>query len=272
MRNRCTRDDDQIKVRGQMVNLVMVDEVARKCPGVRDAGSRSYKDRDGENAVSLYLVGDAADGTTTVDIDEARNFLAQSLPPYAVPATIALIDSVPRNKNGKLVRKQLPMVDTGPVFKPDPEPESVPDKVLWVVRNAFESNAIVEADDFFKLGGHSLLAVQITAGLRKSLKVQIKVPTLYKNSTVEELQKLVAERLQDGGAEEPPPLGRRVAHDESDQSALSVIPVPAVTFNVSCMVRGPEAIQRYQTVSMAVWLEGRLDTGKHVPNSYACMS
>ena len=110
-----------------MVNLVMVDEVARKALGIEDAGSKVYKDRDGEKAVALYIVGDASH-------DAVRAFVAKALPPYAVPTMIISIDSVPRNANGKLVRKKLPDVMTGPAFKAEPEPKGVPAKVLWVVR------------------------------------------------------------------------------------------------------------------------------------------
>ena len=80
---------------------------------------------------------------------------------------------------------------------------------------------------------------------------------LYKNPTVAALAELVAERLAGGGAEEPPPLRSRFEGGGAADAAA--VPVPAVTFNVNCMVRGPAPIQRYQTVSMAVWLEGALD-------------
>ena len=146
----------------------MVDEVGRKCPLVEDCGSRAIKGRDGENVVVLYILGPA-------EPEAVRAFIAIHLPPYAVPARVLHIDAIPRNANGKLVRKKLPASETGPAFVPDPEPEETAAKVLWIVRNAFENNAVTEADDFFRLGGHSLLAVQITAGIRNALCVQLKV-------------------------------------------------------------------------------------------------
>jgi hypothetical protein len=102
------RNDDQIKIRGQMVNLAHVDTVARALATVADAGSKVVKAADGEVAVALFVV--LADCDSIIHVVDLRRQLEQQLPAYAVPMFIERAAALPRNVNGKLVRQELPEV------------------------------------------------------------------------------------------------------------------------------------------------------------------
>jgi acyl-coenzyme A synthetase/AMP-(fatty) acid ligase len=100
------RNDDQLKIRGQMVNLAHVDAVACALATVADAGSKAVTAAGGEVAVALFVV--PAEGGVTLDAAQVRRELRERLPAYAMPAFVERVEALPRNENGKLVRAELP--------------------------------------------------------------------------------------------------------------------------------------------------------------------
>ena len=98
------RNDDQIKVRGQMVNLVEVDTKATALDFVHAAGCRSYPNSDGGTEIALYCCMNKGE---EVRIGEVRVELMKVMENFAVPTVIEAVVVLPYNANGKLVRRDL---------------------------------------------------------------------------------------------------------------------------------------------------------------------
>lgn len=246
------RNDDQIKVRGQMVNLVEVDTKATAISFVSAAGCKSVVTSSGDTQIALFCEMEEPSR-----LDDVRGELMQVMENFAVPTFIYTIDSLPRNPNGKLVRRELPT----PAFEaPEAAPHALPDdpsaqaQIVAIMRRLLNAGISLD-DNFLMAGGHSLLAVKVITEIRTNPHlggVRLTVPELYAHAGLRDLIALVEER-QAAGAPAP-------ALSIQPRGAHASIPVPATAFNASCMVRGPPAIQSYQTVSMAVWIEGLLDS------------
>ncbi|KQB83089.1 amino acid adenylation domain-containing protein [Corynebacterium oculi] len=92
---------DQVKVRGNRVELGEVEAALRAAPGVRGAAARLV----GEELWG-YVTG-ASQGNP-VGLPAVRAHLEGALPAYAVPTHLVPLDALPLSANGKLDRRALP--------------------------------------------------------------------------------------------------------------------------------------------------------------------
>jgi amino acid adenylation domain-containing protein len=96
------RSDQQVKVRGHRVELGEVELALRGAAGVEDAIVVPWASAPGETTGLAGFVTGAG-----VAPDRLTELLRESLPPYAVPDRIRVIDDMPRNANGKTDRAVL---------------------------------------------------------------------------------------------------------------------------------------------------------------------
>ncbi|MDU6080298.1 MAG: AMP-binding protein, partial [Pantoea sp.] len=104
------RSDDQLKIRGQRIELSEIDHALAALPGVQQAvthavvlGNASAQQGDARQLVG-YVVADHS-----VDGEAMRAALAQQLPAHMVPVAIVALEALPLSSNGKLDRKALPL-------------------------------------------------------------------------------------------------------------------------------------------------------------------
>ncbi|MET9255208.1 amino acid adenylation domain-containing protein [Streptomyces sp. NPDC003717] len=97
------RADNQVKVRGNRVELEEVEAVLERFPAVREGAVAAHSFGPGE----WRLVGYAAveGGATPADL---RRHLSSLLPAAAVPDLVVLLDALPRTRTGKRDRARLP--------------------------------------------------------------------------------------------------------------------------------------------------------------------
>jgi acyl-coenzyme A synthetase/AMP-(fatty) acid ligase len=95
------RADNQVKIRGQRVELEAVDAVLLDTPGVREGGVVIDRSGTDHELVAGVVVEPGADATSIARAMSAR------LPGAAVPTTIVALDSIPRSPNGKIDRSAL---------------------------------------------------------------------------------------------------------------------------------------------------------------------
>ena len=98
------RVGDQVKIRGNRVELGEVDAALRRVPGVRQAASRVA----GENPPVLagYVVWDQE--AVVLSPTEVAAELRQLVPEYMIPSRIVALQALPLSSNGKLDRRALP--------------------------------------------------------------------------------------------------------------------------------------------------------------------
>ncbi|MEN3615293.1 amino acid adenylation domain-containing protein, partial [Plantactinospora sp. ZYX-F-223] len=178
------RDDFQVKIRGQRVELGEVESQLRALPEVTDAVVTVVRDADGRDRLAGYLIGPADHG-------QVRGELSRVLPEHMVPSVFVTLDALPLTANGKLDRAALPVpVVAGTGGRSGRGP--VEEIIAGVFADVLGISRVGADDNFFDLGGHSLLATRVTSRLRQVLGVELPVRALFDAPTAAALAGRVA--------------------------------------------------------------------------------
>jgi o-succinylbenzoate---CoA ligase len=98
------RADEVIVTGGENVAPEEVESVLLQHPGVADAGVGASEDPEWQQAVVASVV--VSDGGNVTEA-ELREFCRERLAGYKVPKAITFVSELPRNAQGKLLRRQL---------------------------------------------------------------------------------------------------------------------------------------------------------------------
>ncbi|MEW2194237.1 amino acid adenylation domain-containing protein [Streptomyces microflavus] len=200
------RSDDQVKIRGFRIELGEIQARLAAHPQVAAAAVIARETGHGKRLLA-YAVPVKASGTAPTP-NGLRDHLAAALPEHMVPATVTLLDALPRTANDKLDHRALP----------DPEPLS-PAIGAEVVGESGPHTEIVRglyADvlgiaeppaaeaGFLDLGGHSLLAARLAARVREHFGVPFSIADVFRHSTAAAVAAQV--RTRSGAAAASVPL------------------------------------------------------------------
>ncbi|GAA3438904.1 amino acid adenylation domain-containing protein [Kutzneria kofuensis] len=166
------RADDQVKIRGFRVELGEVEAAIRQHPDVREAVVIARDKR-----LIAYVVGETAG---------LRDFLAETLPDYMIPAAFQELDSLPLNPSGKVDRKRLPdvtVVASGERVEPRTEIEQALAKI-W--SDVLGVDDVGITDNFFELGGDSILSMQVVSRARRA-GLHLASKDVFLHQTIEQL-------------------------------------------------------------------------------------
>ncbi|SXD09782.1 enterobactin synthase subunit F [Klebsiella quasipneumoniae] len=198
------RSDDQLKIRGQRIELGEIDRVMSALPDVAQAVSHAcvfnQAAATGGDARQLvgYLVSDSG---LPLDTAALKARLAEQLPPHMVPVVLMQLADLPLSANGKLDRKALPLPTLGGERSGRP-PEPGMETVVAAAFSQLLGCEVNDIDaDFFALGGHSLLAMRLAAQLSRQLARQVTPGQVMVASTVGKLSALLAADLSDEQAQ-----------------------------------------------------------------------
>lgn len=203
------RNDDQLKIRGQRIELSEIDAVLLSLPGIKQAASvavslnQSLGGLADDRQLVSYIISD-----TPQESEHLREQLAERLPAHMVPVIIIPLDTFPLSSNGKLDRKALPapqLRDHDNAREPIGELET---QLAALFADLLQQPKVAANQDFFALGGHSLLAMRLAAQIRKQLGYPLTVGHIMVNSTVEKLAKIIQQNPEhaDGGLQTLLPL------------------------------------------------------------------
>ncbi|WP_415972526.1 amino acid adenylation domain-containing protein [Rhodococcus sp. 077-4] len=192
------RTDDQIKIRGNRVELGEVDAALRAYPGVAAASSALRRSRTGDLRLDGYVV--AARTGHVLDTERIRNDLAGRLPAHMVPATISLLDEVPLTVNRKVDRDALPVpTPTTPATGTPIEPSGATEEMVAAAfARVLGIDDIDCAASFFDIGGDSLAASRVVASVRSESSVVVGVRDLAGAPSVQALAARIDERRLTG--------------------------------------------------------------------------
>ncbi|MGN0124977.1 MAG: amino acid adenylation domain-containing protein, partial [Rhodococcus sp. (in: high G+C Gram-positive bacteria)] len=199
------RNDSQVKLRGQRIEIGEIEAVLR---GMDRIAAAAVDVRSDQLVGYIVPAGD-------VDATQLRGAVGEVLPSYMVPTQFVVLDSLPLNASGKLDRKALPAPELedrefrAPVTETQRAVASVFADVLGVEQVGLD-------DDFFALGGNSLVATQVVSRLGAALDARVPLRSLFDAPTVETL---AAGLEGQAGAGAVVPL---VAQERPDQIPLSL--------------------------------------------------
>ncbi|AZA38412.1 enterobactin non-ribosomal peptide synthetase EntF [Klebsiella pneumoniae] len=198
------RSDDQLKIRGQRIELGEIDRVMSALPDVGQAVSHAcvFYQAAATGGVARQLVGYlVSDSGLPLDTAALKARLAEQLPPHMVPVVLMQLAELPLSANGKLDRKALPLPTLGGERSGRP-PEPGMETLVAAAFSQLLGCEVKDIDaDFFALGGHSLLAMRLAAQLSRQLARQVTPGQVMVASTVGKLSALLAADLSDEQAQ-----------------------------------------------------------------------
>ncbi|MEU2496459.1 condensation domain-containing protein [Streptomyces sp. NPDC007883] len=125
---------------------------------------------------------------------ELLGLLRRSLAPESVPASVTLLDALPRAADGTVDRSRLPGLPA-PSAPSGPRAEAVTEGFTALLGLVPSPD-----DDFFALGGHSLVAVQLAERLRTGLALPLTGLDVLQARTPRALTALLDERAAEQAA------------------------------------------------------------------------
>ena len=183
------RVDHQVKIRGLRVELGEIENRLNQYQLLRECAVLAGKDPNGQNFICAFYVSDSE-----VDAQQLKDFLAEELPEYMIPAYLIPVDQMPITANGKLDRKSLfALVNHGADEAVDRN-KSAHEEVLatiWADVLQLPAAQINASSDFFEIGGHSLNATILQAKVEKQHHVVMSLRQIFSKSKLRDMATLL---------------------------------------------------------------------------------
>jgi len=186
------REDFQVKIRGNRVEVGEVEAALLHHPGIKDAAVLGQPRDDGDVRLVGYVV---PTGTAPPRSDGLASFLRRRLPDHMVPVDFVFLQDLPVTPNGKIDRRALPRHGPGiptaaiPLERPRNETEELL-AGLWTEILRIPPKSI--HDDFFALGGDSLSAARLMGRIHATLRVELPIGVVFDASTIARLAQRIA--------------------------------------------------------------------------------
>ncbi len=197
------RMDDQIKIRGNRVELGEIESVLRSHSRVRDCAVIAVDDALGNKRLAAFFVPnkDRADANgfefdeSLTSPDEMRRFLGDQLPSYMVPSIFDSLEHIPLNSHGKVDRQTLASIGNRSMRRDYVAPRSECESTLvqlWEMVLGVDKIGI--KDSFFDLGGDSMMSIELVIKIRQATGIDVPLAVLLQRDTVAELASYLGQK------------------------------------------------------------------------------
>ncbi|WP_342321675.1 enterobactin non-ribosomal peptide synthetase EntF [Kosakonia sp. BYX6] len=192
------RSDDQLKIRGQRIELGEIDRAMLTLPDVAQAVAVAcvFNQAAASGGDARQLVGYVvSESGLPLDTAALQEQLRAQLPPHMVPVLLLQLSALPLSANGKLDRKALPLPELTVTKGGRPLNEGMESQVAQAFAALLGCEVNDAQADFFALGGHSLLAMRLAAQLSRTCERPVTPGQIMVASTVEKLAALLDQPL-----------------------------------------------------------------------------
>ncbi|MBN2535779.1 MAG: amino acid adenylation domain-containing protein [Spirochaetales bacterium] len=195
------RKDQQVKIRGYRIELGEIEKTLLSYHTVREAVAIVREDIPGNRRITAYLVLDPSVSFTE---SELQAYLGKWLPPYMIPSSFVVLETLPLSSNGKVDIKALPAPDTGaesaggykaPVT-------AVEKKLVEISENILNVRPIGLNDNFFRIGGNSLLTIRFISEIEEAFGIQLTMLDFIDLPVISEIVKKIDTLLPSVDTEE----------------------------------------------------------------------
>ena len=179
------RLDAQVKLRGYRIEPGDIQAQLARHPSVWDSVVQ-LDSRNGEPRLVAFIETRGQPAPAL----ELRAVLRSALPEYMIPARFVILDSLPRNRHGKVDPARLGELadfggDGGETYiAPRNDGEQ---RLVEIWRAVLQLEKVGVRSDFFTLGGHSLLVIQVIARIREEFAVEVPIRTFFNSPVIEDL-------------------------------------------------------------------------------------
>jgi amino acid adenylation domain-containing protein len=198
------RGDDQIKVRGQRIELGEIAAVLARHPGVREAVVLEQGSAANPQLVGYLVPHKQAD----LSSQGLQAFLRTWLPEYMLPTSLHILKQLPLTANGKVDRQALLIQAATRQEAPLPQAPRTPieEILLEIWQTLLQVPTLGVHENFFEAGGHSLLATQVIGRVRALLHIELSILALFEAPSVAQLAQVVEDALRGSAGASRPPL------------------------------------------------------------------
>ncbi|WP_193200009.1 non-ribosomal peptide synthetase [Nostoc sp. MG11] len=183
------RIDNQVKIRGFRIELGEVETALSQHPSISQVTVIVREDTQDEQRLVAYLVPSQEPAPI---IRELRQFLAQKLPEYMIPAAFVFLETIPLTPNGKVDHRALPVPEIHRELDNFVAPRTPIEEILASIwADVLRVEPIGIYDNFFELGGHSLLATQLVSRIRTTFKIELPLRTLFETAVIANLTEYI---------------------------------------------------------------------------------
>lgn len=186
------RADHQVQVRGVRVELGEIEAALKVQPLVREAAVIAHRmDGAGLQLAAFVAVEKASEprsdnGEPADTAELLRRSLRERLPEAMVPASIQVLQALPKNAAGKIDRTRLAAMITRRSSAASGSEQQTPNERLLagVWRRVLDVDDAGRNDGFFDLGGHSLLLMKLQGEIEKASGIRLSIPSLLQHTTI----------------------------------------------------------------------------------------
>ncbi|KZM73418.1 amino acid adenylation domain-containing protein [Nocardia terpenica] len=179
------RNDAQVQIRGQRIELDEIDAVLARDDQVRYVVTVDRVGPTGGTVLVSYVLPEAG---IELDTERLRARAAAALPAPMVPGTIVVLDRIPLAPGGKLNRHALPLPDFAGNGRGYRAPRTAEEHAVAGIFADVLGRQRVDVDEsFFELGGDSLIATRVVARIDLELGATITLRDLFDAPTVAKL-------------------------------------------------------------------------------------
>ncbi len=209
------RADFQVKIRGFRIELGEIESCLDRFGAIAQRVVIAREDTPGDKRLVAYIVMQPG---LTLNKTELDQFLAEQLPSFMVPSVVIELAEMPKNPNGKIDRKALPIPTaetssevTERTFAPAQTSLEKQLAALWCSVLNLETVGITE--NFFEIGGHSLLVMRLFSELEATFNRRLPLIEIFAAPTIEQMARRLEEILAD-----PSPIEAHLLLTDSPQN------------------------------------------------------
>ncbi|MBZ5607237.1 MAG: amino acid adenylation domain-containing protein [Acidobacteriia bacterium] len=188
------RIDQQVKIRGCLVEPAEVEAALKSHPGIKEVLAGAREDSAGEKRLVAWVILRQQGVLTAADL---RHFLEASVPPHLVPSRFMFLTNFPRLPNNKVNRRELPSpfdIQSGRRTSDSTPREGAERRLADIWEVLLKGGAVDRDDDFFDLGGDSLQAARLITMIEERFGVAIPMHSLLESPTVAQLALAIEEQ------------------------------------------------------------------------------
>jgi amino acid adenylation domain-containing protein len=188
------RKDHQVKLHGYRIDIGEVEDALKDCDGVQDAAVVVRKgDAGAPRALAAYV--EPAPGVPGLQRRDLLARLTDRLPRYMIPATISVIERLPRLPSLKVDRISIARMDaTSAAQAAHPVDDPLIDKLIGIFSSILGDVRLTPEDNVSSLGGDSLQAIRIALETERHFGIAITPEVFETLQTIRELARWIATR------------------------------------------------------------------------------